>query len=120
MENNKKNKIRDINEYKKNKKNKHKKGKKKKPIKKSKVLLTYIVIASVMILNLCGYAKISELKYDIHYLKKDLRSKEVVIEQLNAEVYSNTSIEEIEKQAKEKLNMDYPKDSQIEYITLED
>lgn len=120
MENNKKNKIRDINEYKKNKKNKHKKGNKKKPIKKSKVILTYICVASVMVLNLCGYAKISELKYDIHYLKKDLKSKQIIIEQLSSKVYSNTSIEEIEKQAKEKLNMDYPKDNQIEYITVED
>lgn len=113
-------KIEDINEYKKKKKNKNKNRNKKTAFKKSHVILMFACVAVVMIVNLCGYAKISELKYDIHYLKKDLRSKEVVIEQLNSNIYSNTSTREIEKMAKEKLNMDYPKESQIEYITVED
>ena len=56
----------------------------------------------------------------IYYLQKDLNSKQIIIEQLNANIYSNTSIDEIEKIAKEKLNMDYPNESQIEYITVND
>lgn len=116
----KNNKIKDLNEYKKNKKNKNKSGKKKTKLKKSRVILIFACAVAVMIGNLCGYAKVSELKYDIYYLKKDLRSKEIIIEQLNSKIYSNNTTEEIEKMAKEKLNMDYPKKSQIEYITVED
>ncbi|WP_122638396.1 MULTISPECIES: hypothetical protein [unclassified Romboutsia] len=116
----KNNKIKDINEYKKKKQNKHKNRSRKTAFKKSRVILTFAFVSSIMIVNLCGYAKISELRYDIYYLEKDLRSKEIIIEQLNSNIYSNTSIEEIENMAKEKLNMDYPNDNQIEYITVED
>lgn len=116
----KNNKIEDINEYKKKKRNKNKNRKKRIAFKKSRVILVFICAAGTVIGNLCGYAIVSQLKYDIYYLKKDLRAKEIVIEQLNSRIYSNYSIEEIEKMAKEKINMDYPKESQIEYITVED
>ena len=114
------NKIKDINEYKKRKKNKNKKRKRKFKLKKFQVILIFACTTSIIIGNLCGYAKVSELKYDIYYLQKDLNSKQIIIEQLNAKIYSNTSIDEIEKIAKEKLNMDYPSESQIEYITVND
>lgn len=113
-------KIKDINEYKKKRKNKNKNRNKKTAFKKSNVILIFICVIGTMIGNLCGYSKVSQLKYNIHYLKKDLRTKEIVIEQLNSRIYSNSGIEEIEKMAKEKINMDYPKESQIEYITVED
>lgn len=117
---NKNNKIKDINEYKRKKKNKNKNKSKITILKKSRVILTFVCASSIMIVNLCGYAKISELKYDIHYLEKDLRSREIIIEQLNSKIYTNTSIEEIERMAKEQLGMNYPTESQIEYITVED
>ncbi len=43
-----------------------------------------IATFAVIILNLCGYSKISEMKYDIYYLQKDLRKKEIVLEELKA------------------------------------
>lgn len=114
------NKIKDINEYKKKKKNKNKNRNKRITFRKTYVIIGCICILSTVIGNLCGYSIVSQLKYDIYYLKKDLREKEIIIEQLNSRIYSNYSIEEIEKMAKEKINMDYPKESQIEYITVED
>ena len=114
------NKVKHINEYKKRKKNKNKKRKRKFKLNKFQIMLIFACTASIMIGNLCGYVKVSELKYDIYYLQKDLNSKQIIIEQLNANIYSNTSIDEIEKIAKEKLNMDYPDESQVEYITVND
>lgn len=114
------NKIKYINEYKKKKKNKNKNRNKGITFSKPYVIIGFICAVSAVIGNLCGYSIVSQLKYDIYYLKKDLRAKEIVIEQLNSRIYSNYSIEEIEKMAKEKINMDYPKESQIEYITVED
>ena len=117
---NKDNKVKYINEYKKRNKNTNKKRKRKFKLNKFQVLLIFACSASIIIGNLCGYVKISQLKYDIHYLQEELNSKQIIIEQLNAKMYSNTSIDEVEKIAKEELNMDYPSESQIEYITVND
>lgn len=65
------------------------------------------------------FKKISEMKYDIYYLQKDLRKKEIVLEELKAKETEKTSIKEIELKAKELLNMDYPKDGQIKYIDVD-
>ena len=114
----KNNKVKNINEYKKDKRNKNKKrqGRKiKKVIFKFGLFLSCFLI---IIANLCGYAIIGNLKYDIHYLKKELREEEIRLEELRAKVDTNTSIREIEKRAKEELNMDYPKKNQIRYIEV--
>ncbi|MEG1311054.1 MAG: hypothetical protein RR942_06730 [Romboutsia sp.] len=112
----KNNKIKDMNEYKKTKQNKHKSKRK---IKKSIFIIMIVVLSfTVMLGNICGYVIISDLKYDIHYLKKDLREIEIEKGELKAKVDTNTSIQEIEKKAKEQLNMDYPKKNQIKYIDV--
>ncbi|MDV9812025.1 hypothetical protein RHG56_14975 [Clostridioides difficile] len=90
-------KIHNLNEYKNKKKNNYKKRNKKK-IGAKCILL--IATFSVIILNLCGYSKISEMKYDIYYLQKDLRKKEIVLEELKAKETEKTSIKEIELKAK--------------------
>lgn len=115
----KNNKIKDMNEYKKEKKNKHKKKRKLKLKRGISISLISISILGILIGNICGYAIISDLKYDIHYLKKELRQEEIKLEELNAKVDTSTSIQEIEKRAKEELSMDYPNKSQIRYVDLE-
>lgn len=113
----KNNKIRDIHEYKKEKKNKYKRrGKNKKLI----FFFSAILMLGVCVSNIYGYSKVSELKYDIYYLKKDLNKKEILLNQLEVENNNSTSIDEIENKVREELNMDYPKDEQIEYIKIED
>ena len=59
------------------------------------------------------------LKYDIYYLKKELRQEEIRLDELKAKVDTNSSIREIEEKAKEELNMDYLKKNQIRYIEVE-
>ena len=115
----KNNKIKDMNEYKREKKNKHKNKRQIKLKKRLCIFLISISTLGIVIGNICGYTVVSELKYDIHYLKKDLRKEEIRLEEQKAKVDTSTSIQEIEKRAKEELNMDYLKDSQIRYIEVE-
>lgn len=119
-ENNIKNeKVKNINEYKKEKKNKHKKRQGKKV---KKIILRFglfLVCFFIIIVNLCGYSVIGNLKYDIYYLKEELRDEEIKLEGLKANVDTKNSIIEIEKKAKEELNMDYPNENQIRYIEVE-
>ena len=115
----KNNKIKSMDEYKRKKKNKHKNRRQIKFKKKLCIFLISISTLGVVIGNICGYAVVSELKYDIHYLKKELRKEEIRLEEQKANVDTSTSIQEIEKRAKEELNMDYLKDSQIRYIEVE-
>lgn len=113
-------KIKDINEYKKKKKNKHKKKVKSSFIKKCTVLLFGVCALFIVVLNICGNAVMSNLKYEIGSLEKELKKEEIRLEQIKASVDFNTSIQEIETRAKEELNMDYPKNSQIRYISVEE
>ena len=115
----KNNKIKDINEYKKSKKNKYKKGKRNKFVERVSVLILGVCALSVIVVNICGYATMSKLKYNIGSLKKELRKQEIILEEIEATVDTNTSIQEIENKAKEELNMDYPKENQIRYICVE-
>ena len=116
----KNNKIRDINEYRKRKKNKHKKKIRSGIRKKCTVLFLGVCVLSIVILNICGNAVMSSLKYEIGSLQKELRKEEIKLGEIKANVDVNTSIQEIEIRAKEELNMDYPKDSQIRYISVEE
>lgn len=112
-------KVKNINEYKKEKKNKHKKRQGRK-IKK--VILRFglfLVCLLIIIVNICGYSVVGNLKYDIYYLKKELRQEEIKLDGLKAKVDTNSSIREIEERAKEELNMDYPKENQIRYIEVD-
>ena len=116
---NKNNRVRNINEYKKEKKNKHKKKQVKK-IKKSIIRFAlFLFCFLIIIVNICGHSIIGNLKYDIYYLRKELREEEIRLNELKANIDTNTSIREIEIRVKEKLNMDYPKQHQIRYIEIE-
>lgn len=112
-------KVKNINEYKKEKKNKHKKRQGRKIKKVIRRFGLFLVCFLMIIINICGHSIIGNLKYDIHYLKKELKQEEIRLEELKAKVETNTSIREIEERAKEELNMDYPKKNQIRYIEVD-
>ncbi|RDY28479.1 hypothetical protein CHL78_004645 [Romboutsia weinsteinii] len=113
------NKIRELNEYKKINKNNYRNRGKKKTKKIIPKIFIAICILGIVIGNLYGYSAVSQLKYDIYYLEKELRQKEVALEEVKATLSNNTSVQEIEKKAKDELNMEYPKDDQIEYIDVD-
>ena len=112
-------KVKNINEYKKKKENKHKK----RQIRKLKKCILrfglFLFSFLIIIVNICGYSIIGNLKYDIYYLEKELREEEIILGELKAKIDANTSIREIEERAKQELNMDYPKKNQIRYIEVE-
>ncbi|WWD84597.1 Cell division protein FtsL [Terrisporobacter glycolicus ATCC 14880 = DSM 1288] len=114
---NKKERVKNINEYRKRKKNRYRKRKIKRVIKP--ILFAFPVV-SIIIINLCGNAIVSNYKYEINTLKKQLRKEEIVLDGLKMDSLENSSITNIEKNAKEKLNMNYPNESQMRYIDLKD
>ena len=107
--------VKNINEYKKKKKNRYRKRKIKRVVKP--ILFTFPIL-SIIIINLCGNAIVSNYKYEINKLKRELRKEEIVLDGLRMEKLKDSSITTIEENAKEKLNMDYPNESQIRYIDL--
>ena len=107
------NRTRNINEYRKRKKNRYRKRR----IKRlAKPILFCEPIFVIIIINLCGNAIMSDYKYEINLLKKNLRKEEIILDELTIKSLKNSSITNIEKNAKEKLNMNYPNSSQIRYI----
>lgn len=112
----KKERVKNINEYKKRKKNRYRKRKIKRAVKP--ILFAFPVIL-IIIINLCGNAIVSNYKYEINALKKQLRKEEIALDGLKMEQIKSSSITNIEENAKEKLNMDYPNESQMRYIDLE-
>ena len=117
-----KSKITDINEYKNKSKNNNKgRDKKKFKVKKRIKRITFAVSAiSICLINIGVYIKSSELKYDIYYLKEELREQEIILENNKDKLNKNISISNIEEEAKLRLGMDYPAKSQIEYIQIEE
>lgn len=112
-------KIRSMEEYKKEKKNSYKKGRSKVKKKICK-FLGFISLFAVIIVNLCGYAKVSEMKYEIQDLESALRGKEITLEELEMKDKKGDTIKDLENNAKDILQMDYPSKSQIEYINMGD
>ena len=110
---NKKQRVKNIDEYKKRKKNRYKKRKIKRIIKR--ILIAFAIVA-VIIINLCGNAVVTNYKYKLNALEKELRKEEIALDQLKMENLQNSSITNVEQKAKDKLNMDYPNKNQTRYI----
>ena len=110
---NKKQRVKNIDEYKKRKKNRYKKRKIKRIIKR--ILITFTIVA-VIIINLCGNAVVTNYKYKLNALEKELSKEEIALDQLKMENLQNSSITNVEQKAKDKLNMDYPNKNQTRYI----
>lgn len=108
-------KVRSFKAYKKKKKNKNKKG----ALKKRMGVLLSILIAGVGIGNLSVYQISSKLRYEVYYLEEDLKKQNNRLETLQIENLGEESSNTIEKEATEKLDMIYPKDTQKIYITVE-
>ena len=114
---NKNERVKSINEYKKRKRNRHRKRKIKKILKPILLSLSILVI---MITHLCGNAIVSEYKYEINNLKKELRKEEIELDILKMESLKYSSITNIEEDAREELGMNYPEESQIRYLDIND
>ena len=102
-------KVKSFKAYKRRKRNKNKRG-----------IIAIILIAAIGVGNLCVYQISSSLKYDIYYLKKDLKKKENKLEALEVENIVNKNSNNLEEDAISKLNMVYPEEYQKRYISMDD
>ncbi|TCO79313.1 cell division protein FtsL [Marinisporobacter balticus] len=104
---------------KKNNANKHKESKKIKTIHKVQMILSIIIIASLCIGILLGYVKVSELKYKVNGLNKEIEQLEGVAENLRVDVEGIKRSDIIEKSAKEELGMQYPEKTQMVFLSVD-
>lgn len=106
------------NEY--NEKKSCKKKKKSKTKKKYRPLFILIIFAILSILFfMYRYSIISNLKYEIQSLNKELENSKNKKKELYIQLENLSNSGYIEKKAREKLQMDYPKEEQIVYIKLD-
>lgn len=104
---------------KKNNKNKNKKNNEIKASYKLKMIFSIIIIASLGIGILLGYAKVTELKYKINGLNKEITQLEGSIENYRVAVEGTKRSDIIEKRAKEELGMQYPEKTQMVFLKIE-
>lgn len=113
-----KNKIKDINEYRANKKNIYKRRMIKKITKWIIKLGSVASVCCIIFACMYGYSEVAKLKYKIGDLESELHNKTIEKENLQVDVDLLTRSRDIEKKANEKLGMDYPKESQMKYIEV--
>ncbi|QEK11946.1 cell division protein FtsL [Crassaminicella thermophila] len=97
---------------------KNKKNKEIKAIHKLQMIFSLIVIASLCIGIIFGYVKLTELKYKINGLNKEIKQLEAHIENLRVEVEGIKRSDIIEKKAKEELGMQFVKKEQMVYLNI--
>lgn len=115
-----KNKIKDINEYRAKKKNIYKR-RIKKNIKKIVLKISIGLSIFCMIFGcMYSYSEVAKLKYKIGELEGELHNKTIEKENLQVDVNLLMRSKDIEKRANEELGMDYPKKNQIKYIEVPD
>lgn len=102
-----------------NDKNSYNKKKIKNKKKLRPIFILVLFIVCIILLFMYRYSVISNLKYEIQSLNKNLESIKNNKKELYLELENLSKSDFIEKTAKEKLNMDYPKDEQIVYIKLD-
>ncbi|WP_053956886.1 septum formation initiator family protein [Inediibacterium massiliense] len=83
---------------------------------KLQIIFGLLIVGSLCIGILLGYAKLTELKYKINGMNKDIHQMEAQIENLKVEVEEIKRSDWIEKKATEELGMQYPEKSQMEFI----
>ena len=76
-------------------------------------LLMFAALALVVVI----YANIYELKYNNYEYQKEIEQYKIEIEDLKSQLDSVVVLENIEKVAIEELNMQYPRQEQIIYIS---
>lgn len=93
---------------------------KKNAIKKVNAVFCILLISLILFVVLYRYTYISEIKYRIHTLNKQIKELEVELQNLKAEFDRVTRSDIIEQKAIKDLKMQYPQYSQIVFLTIKD
>lgn len=81
-------------------------------------LFWVLVISSALIFVLLRYTTITEARYEVLSLKKEIKELENNLQDINAEYDSLTRSDIIEKAALDKLSMQYPKYEQMVFLDI--
>lgn len=79
-----------------------------------------LLISFLLIILLSRYSAISEVKYRIHTLNKQVVNLEKQLQDLKAELDKATRSDIIEQKAIKELNMQYPQYSQMVFLNMND
>jgi len=105
---------------KKNKRVNRKENKKKNLLIKMSFMFWVIVIASAFIFILLRYTAITEAKYNVYSLNKEIKKLEDHLQEVKVELDSLTRSDIIEEAAVKDLNMQYPQYDQMVFLPLDD
>jgi len=101
-------------------KTKHHSPKRKiRPPEKMQIILSVVAIGALCIGILSGYVKLTESKYEINALNKEIEELQAQVENLTVEVESFKKSGWIEQKAKEELGMQYPLKEQMVFLSIE-
>lgn len=87
---------------------------------KVSILFWVVIISSTFIFVLLRYTEITEARYDVLRLKKEIKELETHLQDVNAKYDSLTRSDIIEKAALEKVGMQYPKYEQMVFLDTEE
>lgn len=90
----------------------------KKAIMKFKAILGIMIFFALGMFILLRYSQINEERRNIYKMKAELNDLNKSNTQLQAALNMKVDLEEIEKEAIQKLNMQYPDKNQIVYVNL--
>ena len=96
----------------------HKKKNVIKPMQKVQIIFCILMICSICIGILLGYAQLAEEKYNINSLQKDIKELEGSIENLGVVVESVQRLDLIEQKAEIELGMQYPQKEQLVFLDI--
>ena len=96
----------------------HKKKNVIKPMQKVQIIFCILMICSICIGILLGYAQLAEEKYNINSLQKDIKELEGSIENLRVVVESVQRLDLIEQKAEIELGMQYPQKEQLVFLDI--
>ncbi len=81
-----------------------------------KSLLLVFIFVAMLSMIIYRNSLVSEAKYDIFYMKTQIKALNTQIEELNADIEQKTELKAVEKIAIEELKMQYPTKEQIVYV----
>lgn len=103
-----------------NKRINRKKNKKKSMLIKMSIIFWVVIIASALIFILLRYTAITEAKYEVYSLNKEITKLEDHLQEVKVELDSLTRSDIIEEAAIKDLNMQYPQYDQMIFLSLDD
>jgi len=83
-------------------------------------IMLVVIIVSAAVVSLLGYVQVTIERDRLYKMQNELKLANEMNRELKLKIDSSIILDEVEKIAKDKLNMTKPLQSQIRYIAIED